>query len=424
MPKFTFEDAANGKLPEAQNIIVYDDDHKPLVLGAQQQLGRTGAGGSVYEIPKAPDYCVKLFKPQDLANQTKRKHIVSGVEAMLEMPECARNPHLAWPLGLIYDKHRAVIGYAMRRIPREYVTFKSLFYGPKSVTRCFPNWGRKELAMTALNFVRTVLYLERHGGVRPADFNPENFMMAPNCEVMFLDCDSFFFYERNGKVHANAMFFPDYAAPEILRDQKIAEQERTVEQTRFSAAVLAFMIVMTGQHPYSFIEANDGTTTGTPAENILAGNCPLGRGAGCKQAPAWYAMWSWLSGALQAAFIATFRDGHSNPSARTTLEDLAHALGGFVFVCDHAPERNELAPKMPKRPTPRNPNGPDSYFAPVGATRPGPRAPIGYVARPRVQRPYPAGQFAPHPYGQRPCPRGNHPQNSRFNGYRPFGGGH
>ena len=84
MSRFTFEDAANGNVPEAQ-LTVYDGNHEPLVLGAQQQLGRAGAGGSVYEIPKAPDFCVKLFKPQDLANPTKRKHIVSGLEAMLEM---------------------------------------------------------------------------------------------------------------------------------------------------------------------------------------------------------------------------------------------------------------------------------------------------------------------------------------------------
>ena len=422
MPRFTFEDAASGKLSEAQNIIVYDSNHKPLVLGAHQQLGRTGAGGSVYEIPGSK-YCVKLFKPQDLANAAKRKRIISALKAMLEMSECARDPRLAWPLGPIYDKNRGVIGFAMRRIPTGFKEFKVVFGGPASVKRNFPTMGRKELALAAKNFVDLLVDLESVG-VRPADFNADNYLLNEQGEVLAIDTDSFMFYDRSGKIHPSEVLVPEYAAPEILRNPKIASLERTVEQTRFSAAVLAFMLVMTGQHPYSFVEALDGSKTGSPVENLLAGKCPLGRGAGCKQAPLWYAMWSWLTGELQAAFISTFRDGHSNPSVRTTLEDLAHALGGFVYVCDHVPKRNQLAPKVPKMPTPRNPNGPDGYFAPVGAPCPLPRAPIGYVARPRVQRPYPAGQFAPHSYGQRPYPRGNHPLNSRFNGYRPFGGDH
>ncbi len=414
MAKFTFEDAANGNVPEAQ-LTVYDGNREPLVLGAQQQLGRAGAGGSVYEIPKAPDFCVKLFKPQDLANPTKRKHILSGLEAMLEMPECARDSRLAWPLGRIYGKDGGVIGYMMRRIPNGFKPFKMVFGGPVSVKRKFPTIRRKELALAAKNFVDLLVFLESVG-VRPADFNPDNFFLDFNdgCRVLAIDTDSFMFYERNGKVHASDMYFPDYAPPEILRDPKFAKRERTVEQTRFSAAVLAFMLLMTGQHPYSFVEALDGSTTGNPVENILAGKCPLGSGAGCKQAPEWYAMWSWLTSGLQAAFIATFRDGHSNPSARTTLEDLAHELDGFIYVCDRAPERNELAPKVPKMPTPRNPNGPDRYSAPVGNPYPRPRAPAGYAARPQIQHPYTAGQYAPRPYGPRPYSRGNRPQPPPF----------
>ena len=206
MPKFTFEDAANGKLPEAQNIIAYDDDRKPLVLGAQHQLG-LGGGGDVYAIPRAPKYCVKLFKPQDLAEKKKYNRIVAGLRAMLDMPECAHNKHLAWPLGLVRDKDGNAIGYAMPRISSDFKPFKALFGGPMAVTRCFPKWGRLELALTARNFVDTLVFLE-HQGVRVADFNPSNFTVNGQCDVMFLDCDSFTFLGRSGKVHTSNMFFP------------------------------------------------------------------------------------------------------------------------------------------------------------------------------------------------------------------------
>lgn len=410
MPKITFDSLAKGNAPEVK-ITVYDDDRKPLVLGAEQQLGRTGAGGSVYEIPTAPEYCVKLFKPQDLADGAKRKRIFSAVETMLEMPECANNLNLAWPFGLVYDKGHSPIGYAMRRIPKGYVPFKRVFGGPMRVKCAFPNMGRKELARAAKNFVETLDFLESVG-VRPADFNPENFTLNERGEVRFLDCDSYVVYSRSGKAMTSEMFFPDCTAPELLLNPKAIRAPRTVEQTCFSAAVLSFMLVMTGQHPYSFVDAKDGTTTGTPSENIIAGKCPLGKGAGCRQDPRWYALWSWLTSGLQVAFITTFRDGHANPGLRTSLAVLAAELGKFAYECGRMPARNDLSPKTSK---PR-----ETYMQPS----PMPFSSRGYPYAPRPQLPRPQ---PPHQqYGARqPAHRlygyGNRASNFGCN-YRPFGG--
>ena len=405
MAKFTFDSLANGNAPEVQ-ITVYDDDRKPLVLGAEQQLGRTGAGGSVYEIPTAPEFCVKLFKPQDLADDTKRKRILSTLETMLEMPECAKNPNLAWPFGLVYDKEHSPIGYAMRRIPKGYVPFKAVFGGPMSVKRVFPSIGRKELARAAKNFVETLDFLEAVG-VRPADFNPENFMLNERGEVRFLDCDSYMIYSRSGKAMTSDMYFPDCAAPELLINPKSLSAPRTVEQTRFSSSVLSFMLVMTGQHPYSFVDAQDGTTTGTPSENIIAGKCPLGKGAGCRQDPRWYALWSWLTSGLQAAFITTFRDGHANPSLRKPLAALAAELGKFSYECGRLPERNDLSPKTSK-PREANIQPPPMAFSPRG---------YSYAPRPQMPRQqYGMRQPAHRPYGY-----GNRTSDFGCN-YRPFGG--
>ena len=404
MAKFTFEGLSNGNPPEAGKITVYDDDHKPLVLGAEYQLGRTGASGSVYEIASAPEYCVKIFKPQELADRTRRNRLISSLEAMLKMPECMGDRRLCWPLGLVRDEKDMVVGYAMRRIPKDYVTFKSIFYGAKSVSRRFPAWGRRELAQTAKNFVDALIDLEARG-VRPADFNAENMVCNERCEVKFIDCDSFMFYERNGTVHTSAMYCKESAPVEILRNPTVAAGEpRTVEQTCFSAAVLSFMLVMTGQHPYAHAGASlDGSYTESHEENILMGKCPLGRGAGCQQAPNWYAIWSWITGSLQSAFIATFRDGHEDPAARTPLERLSMELGKFAYECARTPERNELAPAHPK---PREAHSANAY---------GPRT-CGFAPRVPMQRPYvhrngPQRNFGFRPYGTLPN-----------NAYRSFGG--
>ena len=347
MAKFTFDGLFNGQCGTG-NATVYDDAGGELKLAGEQQLGRTGAGGTVYGIDGHPEFCIKLFKSQDLADDAKREGILRRLEAALEHTECQRDPRFAWPLGAVKDADGHVIGYAMRRIPAGFKPFRSLFGGADAVRRCFPRWTRKELATAARTFVDAVAWLERNG-VRVADFNPENFAVAEDGRVMFLDCDSFMMSGQNGKVHASAMYYPDCAAPEILMNPGKAGEARTEEQTRFSAAVVAFMLLMEGQHPFTFAgTALDGTTVGAPEDNILAGKCPLGKDAGCMQAPEWYRLWSWLTGGLKVAFIKTFKDGHGVPAARVPLEELSKALGQFVFECGRMPERNNLAPAVAK----------------------------------------------------------------------------
>lgn len=372
MAKFTFNDLFNGQCG-TESTTVYDDAGGKLVLGEEQQLGRTGAGGTVYAIEGYPEFCVKLFKSQDLADDSKRKRILRRLEAALERAECKRNRSLAWPLGAVKDDSGNAIGYAMRRIPPEFKSFRSLFGGAAAVKRCFPRWGRKELANAARAFVDTVAWLERNG-VRVADFNPENFMVAEDGRVTFLDCDSFMVFGRGGEVHAAEMYYPDCAAPEILREPAKAGAARTEEQSRFSAAVVAFQLVMEGQHPFTFEgTALDGTTVASPAENILAEKCPLGKEAGCRQAADWYRLWSWLTGGLKAAFIRTFKEGHGRPEARVPLEELSKALGQFVFECGRMPERNNLSPGAAKPPS-----GGPGCGGPAGTWPQPPRSPAAW----------------------------------------------
>lgn len=348
MKKLTFENLSNIQDPTSAHTKVYDDDGVALELGEEQQLG-AGAGGGVYEIANAPQFCVKLFNPVDMADAAARDKIIQRVEAMVQMAgRFARDPRLAWPLGPIRDEKKNPIGYAMRRVPDGYKPFRSLFGGAAAVARRFPEWGRRELAVVAKNFLETVHFLETQG-VQVADANPCNFVAGPDGRVVFLDTDSFSFRGPDGTMHCSEMHFPDCAAPEILSNPALANAPRTPEQGRFSAAVLAFQLLMLGQHPYTFEgETLDGATVGTPEENIRRGYCPLGKRAGCHQSPQWYALWSWFPDTLQYAFIRTFRDGHANPAARTPLDVLALEVDKFIFECGRMPERNALAPAGPK----------------------------------------------------------------------------
>ena len=88
---------------------------------------------------------------------------------------------------------------------------------------------------------------------------------------------------------------------------------------------------------------------GTPEENLRNGRCPLGVGSGCMLPQGiWYKLWSWLTFGLKNVFIRTFKDGHSNPAERPSLEELQKALEVLLFCMQKEPARTHLEPPRAK----------------------------------------------------------------------------
>lgn len=338
----------NYEMSEAAEagVTVYDVMGSPLALGAERSLSG-GAQGRVYEFPENRDVVVKVYADEALRSVKKRCIADARIESMLRNRRCAANSSLAWPILRCYDKDGRIKGYAMRRI-EGFVSFKALFGGGARVERRFPGWTRRDLADVARAFLKTVDQLER-SHVVICDWNPDNFLVNGKHEVRFIDTDSYEIHERHGVKILSEMFFAESAAPELLLDRSLLAEPRTVEQTRFSAAVIVFQLLMCGVHPYAFAgQARDGSYVGTPEQNIVAGTCPLGRGADCQLNAVSYNLWSWMTGRLKNAFIATFRDGHSNPSVRTPLTELGAAVDQFIHEMRREPMRMQLAPAVAK----------------------------------------------------------------------------
>lgn len=350
MMKLSFADLAKGVTPDV-GITVYDEVGKAVKLGPEQQLGRTGASGSVYTLPCAPDFCVKLYRKEELASPKKLAQTVNRLRAMLKLGVAA-DPRFCWPLGLVTDKPGGkgkVVGFGMRRLPEGCKPVKLLFGGAAAVQRVWPGAGRRELATLAANLVDAVIALEAWN-VEPADFNPENFVFDNAGHVFLLDLDSVSFRE-GGTAYPSKMCYGDTAAPELLGKPDAFKELRSRAQTVFSMAVLCFQVVQLGEHPFSFVEVPGGPRMSSPAENIRAGLCALGGGTGLQRAPRYYALWSWLVSDLQSVFLRIFRhEGYADPARRPTLHELSFALRKFAFECGRTPERNKLEPDGPKNP--------------------------------------------------------------------------
>ncbi|MBQ9336745.1 MAG: hypothetical protein IJS14_05555 [Lentisphaeria bacterium] len=327
--------------PERSRV-VYDPGGAPLMLRKEDVLTH-GGEGVIYKFAKNPAFLIKVCKDDTLKNSAKRAAFRERLNAMLALEECRHAAFLAWPLMPVFDDRKEVIGFVMRKSSGR--TLRAL-YAPCQVKRFFPGWDRLNVTLVALNLVNAVQMLARHR-VLVNDFNPDNFLVDPFGRVRLIDCDSFQIpgAGENQNTFLTRTFTPEYTAPELLFHPELFNRERTPEQVRFSLAVVVYMILMSGLHPYAQCGGSD------PVENLKSGKCPLARRGGVRLPVGWFKSVSWLTPGLKHLFIRMFVDGHREPLKRPLLGELKSELENFIDVMRKSKNKNQRAilPEKVKR---------------------------------------------------------------------------
>ena len=325
-----------------RNRTVYDSAGVPLVLNKSDVLAH-GGEGVIYKFAKNPAFLIKICKDDTLRDSRKLAAFRDRLNAMLALEECRNAPFLAWPLMAVYDERKNIIGFVMRKSSGR--TLRAL-YAPCQVKRFFPSWDRLSVTNVALNLVNAVQMLARHR-VLVNDFNPDNFLVDPFGHIRLIDCDSFQIpgAGEDQNTFLTRTFTPEYTAPELLFHPELFNRERTPEQVRFSLAVVVYMILMSGLHPYAQCGGGD------PVENLKSGKCPLARRDGVRLPVGWYKSVSWLTPGLKHLFIRMFVDGHSDPLKRPMLGELKNELENFIDVMRKSKNKNQRAilPEKVKR---------------------------------------------------------------------------
>ncbi|MCQ2377805.1 MAG: hypothetical protein MJ016_01160 [Victivallaceae bacterium] len=344
-PAGNWRNGIGKKCTPPDSITVYSPKNSPLKLDSAH-IKASGGEGIIYTPPiNNADILVKIYRNDASRNREKMHELKKRIYAMSALTEVKKQPCFAWPRMPVFDAQRHMIGFAMNNFNG--TSFLSLMGGSRDFQRRFPQWDRLTLAQIALDFIRKLNFLAKHG-VLVNDFNPQNFLVDDTGKVSFIDCDSFQISDAGG-CHITKTFFPSHIAPELLKDKSALTQPRGIHQLEFGAAIIVFQVLMCGLHPYNYYDPSRQSACGTPDENLLHGRCPLGIGAGCRfPSGNWYNLWSWLTGDIKGAFIATFRDGHGNPAARTTLEAWEKHLINLCTVIKYNPERRTLMPMQPK----------------------------------------------------------------------------
>ena len=302
----------------------------PLALDPALEIG-VGGEARVLGVPGDESLVAKLYHQPTL----ERAHKLAR---MIEAPPVLEGgAALAWPVDLLTGPGGGrFAGFLMPRAegPRIFE-----FYNPVSRRRAAPlfDWGRMHRAGTSLAAAFDAL----HGrGYVVGDVNESNILVSPeDASVTLVDADSFQVRDAlTGAVHRSGVGKAEFTPPE-LQGARFADVDRAPEHDRFGLAVLLFLLLMEGTHPFAMRFEGDGEALPVE-ERIRRGLYPNALPDDDCRPPRLAPPIQTLQPGLQALFVRCFVQGHADPAARPTAAEWRDALAvaeGELRVCDENP---------------------------------------------------------------------------------------
>jgi len=234
---------------------LFDSRGSPVSLG--KKVG-SGGEGDVYEIaPHRKDVLAKIYhKPLSAERQEKLRVMVSGCNE--ELKEFA-----AWPLDLLHNgRNGPVCGFIMPQITDCEPIHR--VYGPSHRKESFPNADWKFLVRTAKNLAAAFYIIHKYGYV-VGDVNEGNILVTKKACVRLIDCDSFQVQAHN-KTYFCEVGVAQFTPPE-LQKSKDFKMLRSQNHDNFGLAILIFLLLFMGRHPFSGVyKGNDDM----PIERAIA----------------------------------------------------------------------------------------------------------------------------------------------------------
>ena len=303
-----------------------------MTLGGE--LGR-GGEASVFAVAGEPRLAAKIFH----VHSAER---VDKLRAMMAHPPTdptARLGHVSicWPERMLLDGDsaggaaRVCVGFVMPALDRGKHKTMLHFYNPMDRRVHAPSFTWDYLVRAAQNISVVVESLHARGYVI-GDMNESNFFISDQALVSLIDCDSMQVRAGSGpgeKVFHCTVAKGEYLAPE-LQGRDLATTDRTAESDNFALAVLLFLMLMEGTHPYSGVWKGAGDPP--PIEGrIREGACPYVGSPLVTPMPA-APPFDLLPASLRALFARAFGQGQAHPSARPSAREWNEALGAVVLV--------------------------------------------------------------------------------------------
>jgi hypothetical protein len=220
---------------------------------------------------------------------------------------------IAWPVDLLFGSSGEVHGFLMPRLEAHGHPL-SAAYHPAARRQHLPGFTWKYLVRTCRNLASALDALHAKGYV-VGDLNESNVWVMPTAMVTIIDCDSMQVPDRSvpGRFFRNIVGKPEYTPPE-LQAVRFREVDRTPWTDAFALAVLIFMCLMQGHHPFSAVYRGRRTAP-TVGAAIKSGRYPHGRTTRLLP-PTGAPPVALLPDRTRALFERAFVTGHRSPQRR------------------------------------------------------------------------------------------------------------
>jgi TonB family protein len=302
-----------------------------LALAPELELG-AGGEARVYAVPGDPTLVAKIYHHPTLDRARKLARMIAEPP---ELPE-GGGASLAWPLDLLMGPSQRFAGFVMPRAegPRVFE-----LYNPVTRRRQSPLFHYGQLHRAGRNLAAAFAALHERGYV-VGDVNESNILLSRGA-VTLVDTDSF--QVRDGaELFRSKVGKAEFTPPE-LQGVNFADVDRVPEHDRFGLAVLLFLVLMEGTHPFA-ARFRPGEETPPVEDRIRRGWFPHGLGEvdGLPCLPPRLAPpFATLDPALRALFVRAFVDGHADPAARpdaAAWRDALEAAEAALAVCAKNPQ--------------------------------------------------------------------------------------
>jgi DNA-binding helix-hairpin-helix protein with protein kinase domain len=248
---------------------------KPLnvkipMLGIEAELDKEAGRGKqavVYSLKGEPTLLVKILtsSTKDIEDRitTELKFV-----ATLDM-KCLDNYQFAWPLAKVYDQDEKFIGYAMENFKKGYCPLRSLFSSNSKKP-----WDYSFFLEVCRNLAAAVSALhKRH--IKVGDLQLDNVLVSKNASIVILDTDSFqFSYE--GETYRSPLACLQFVPPELL-GIRLASVDRLVQHDSYSLAVILFLLMLSGNHPFQAKYIGKKGSPPTLLQKVAKNNTPYFR---------------------------------------------------------------------------------------------------------------------------------------------------
>jgi hypothetical protein len=278
-----------------------------------------GAAGVAMAVEGEPGTILKLLSSPTAEDEQRLKAMLS-IDVPVAVP--GASALIAWPSDIVFDSQGRYVGFLMPRAPEPApVNLSTLALRRERESRVGQNLGWDALLAITASYAAAVGVLHA-SSIVVCDINLKNVVVSGDLTVTVIDCDSAQF-EVGGHRFLSSFCQEEFLAPE-LRGRNLKQTAREETADRWSLAVLVWMTLMDGHHPFSGIWEGSGEPERD--DHAAAGRFPYAKGAAplrpTPQAPPWRA----LPPELQKLFVTAFTTGSRRPGDRPRAIEWMQAL--------------------------------------------------------------------------------------------------